>query len=118
MTEWVPIRYRGYWDVPRIFLVRFGGTLYLFDCPFSEALDDYPDVYSVFTLPDLPDDEIPDDWTTLPARATRLVGEVPVAAIRFDPTRRQAIGAEVFDTLAPPPANGEYVHARPGSATP
>ncbi|HET6576320.1 MAG TPA: hypothetical protein VFG68_22150 [Fimbriiglobus sp.] len=118
MTEWVPIRYRGFWDVPRIFLARFGGQLFLFDCPFSEALDDYPEVYTIYTLPDFADDDIPQDWTTLPARATRTLGTVPVAVVRFDPTRRKAIGVEVFDALTLPPANGTHGHAQSSTPVP
>jgi hypothetical protein len=120
MTADLPIRYRGYWDVPRIFLTRYRGHLYLFDCPFSETLDDYPDVYAVYLMPEIPDDETPTDWTTLPPRATAYLGEVPVKAVRFDPTRRQTIGAEVFDLLplASRPANGVHTHpAAPTGAT-
>jgi len=41
------------------------------------------------------------------------VADIPVAAVRFDPTRRKEIGAEVFDRLAParPPAHGTPDHA-------
>jgi hypothetical protein len=112
MTTDLPIRYRGYWDVPRIFLTRYRNRLYLFDCPFSETLDDYPDVYAVYLMPDIPDDETPNDWTTLPPRATAYLGEVPVTRVRFDPTRRKTIGAEVFDDLPllAPSANGANGH--------
>jgi hypothetical protein len=101
MEKWLPIRYRGYWDVPRIFLVRNSGRLYLFDCPFSEELDDYPEQFTVYLMPDIPDEETPADWTTLPGRATRVLGEVPVAAVRFDPTRRAAIAPDTFDAVRP-----------------
>jgi len=102
MTEqWIPIRYRGYWDVPRIFLSRFKEQLYLFDCPFSEELDEYPDVYSVYILPPQMDDDLPTDWTLLPGRATRVLGEVPVGSVQFDPSRRAAIQASVFELIRP-----------------
>ncbi len=118
MTE-VPIRYRGFWTVPRIFLVRHLGLLYLFDCPFSEELDDYPDVYSVYTLPDIPDEDTPNDWTTLVPRATAYLGTVPVKEVRFDPTRRKTIGAEVFDLIPQPaaPANGAGRHVTAPTGT-
>lgn len=122
MTTEVPIRYQGYWDIPRIILVRYRGQLYLFDCPFSEELDDYPDVYSVYTLPDIPDEETPDDWTTLVPRATALLGTVPVKRVRFDSTRRKTIGAEVFDLIPQPaaPSNGvgRHVTAPTGTTEP
>lgn len=48
----VPInfRYGEFWDVPRIFVVEHEGQLWLFDCPFSDELDDYPDEYAVYLL--------------------------------------------------------------------
>lgn len=101
MTQMLPIRYRGFWDVPRIFLARHANRLYLFDCPFSEQLDDYPDDFTVYLLPEIPDAAIPTDWTTLPERAVQKVGEVPVSAVRFDPTKRAAISADVFDAIRP-----------------
>ena len=115
MTTWLPIRYRGYWDVPRIFLVQFANGLYLFDCLFSEALDDYPDDFTVYLLPDLSDADIPNDWTTLSGLATRVVGTVPVSAVRFDPTKRAAIDADIFDSIRPTaaPVNGTQTHAQP-----
>ena len=39
---WANIQYRDFYDVPRIFVADYQGRLYLFDCPFDEALDDYP----------------------------------------------------------------------------
>ena len=118
MSEWVPIRYLGFWDVPRNFLVRWRGELYLFDCPFDEQLDDYPDAYTVYTLPELPQEEIDADWTALPDKAPRKVGTVPIAAGRFDPTRRNAIGAEAFDALTSPPANGAHGHVQSSTPVP
>jgi len=94
------IQYRGFWDVPRIFLARHQGQTYLFDCPFSEDLDDYPDVFKVYLIPDLTDVELPKDWTTLPKKAIRYLGEIPVAHVRFDPTRRQSIDSSIFEELA------------------
>jgi len=118
MNEWVPIRYLGFWDVPRNFLVCYQGEQYLFDCPFSEELDDYPDHYTVYVLPELSSEEIDANWAALPGKAIRQVGEVPITAVRFDPSRRKAIGAEVFDGLpVSSSANGEQSHAKPGSAT-
>jgi hypothetical protein len=108
MATWVPITYRGFWDVPRIFLTRHNGYLYLFDCSFSEAVDDYPDDYTVFLLPtELHEENLPSDWTTLKGMAIRRLGTVPVDRVTFDPTRRKQIDAAVLDGLAAPaPASG------------
>ena len=113
MCDWIPIRYLGFWDVPRNFLVRFSGDLYLFDCPFDEEGDEYPEYYSVYILPEMSREQIDADWVGLPARALRKTGVVPIDSVRFDPTKRKEIGAEVFDLLAvnAPSANGTAAHA-------
>ncbi len=97
MTRPTPIHYRGFWDVPRIFLVAHRDRLFLFDCPFSEELDDYPDVYAVFELPHGIDNALPKDWTTLADSAVARLGTVSVADVAFDPTRRKAIDVSVLD---------------------
>ena len=100
MTTWAPITYRGFWDVPRIFLTRTGGRLYLFDCAFSEELDDYPDEYAVFLMPtDIHEENLPADWTALRGHATRQLGTVPVERVTFDPTKRKQIDVSVLDEL-------------------
>ncbi|MBI3437578.1 MAG: hypothetical protein HY054_02795 [Proteobacteria bacterium] len=40
-SEWLPIRYRDFWDLPRAFSVDYDGKTYFFDCPFNESIDDY-----------------------------------------------------------------------------
>jgi hypothetical protein len=99
MSTWAPIRYRGFWDVPRVFITPHNGRTYLFDCPFDEELEDYIDSYRVYTMPDLLVEELPTDWTTLYQRATGFLGEIPVARVRFDPTRRREIDSSVLDEL-------------------
>jgi len=113
MSEWVPIRYLGFWDVPRNFLVRHDGELLLFNCPFSEELDDYPETYAVYVLPEMTREEIDRDWVGLPDQAIRNLGDVPISAVQFDPTRRKEIRSDIFDRLLPvtPSANGAPQHA-------
>ena len=101
---WADINYRGFWDVPLYFLVPYNGAWYLFACPFDDDLDDYAEAYQVYMMPEIPESELPKDWTTLPARAIRRVGEVPVASVQFDPTKRRQIDTAVFATLVPRPA--------------
>lgn len=118
MNDHLPINYRGYWDVPRIFFVDYLGLTYLFDCTFDEDLDDYPDDFEVFLMPPLSEEEMAGSWADHWKKAIRKVGSVPVSAVRFDPTRRKTIGAEVFETLAPPSpqANGTLDHVDAPSA--
>lgn len=111
MSAWLPLTYRGYWDVPRIILVRRDDVLMLLDCQFDERLDEYPDDYTVHMMPpDFDEKSPPEDWTTLRDLAVLDLGTIPVAAVRFDArSRPQQIGAEVFDRLdarRPAPAPG------------
>ena len=81
MSEMTQIKYMGYYDVPLIFITCYGGETYLFDCPFDEEREDDSDSYKVYVLPALKDEELPKDRTTLHKRATRYVGEVPIASV-------------------------------------
>src|SRR5262249_31485456 len=99
MGDWVPIQYRGFWDVPRIFLVWYQGQLFLFDCEFDEEVEDHRDYYKVYVLPPLQSEELPEDWTQLQLRAIRYMGDVPIRKVRFDATRRKEIDATVLDEL-------------------
>jgi hypothetical protein len=105
MAAWAPITYRGFWDVPRVFLARHNGQVFLFDCAFSEELDDYPDDYSVYLLPpDLHEENLPADWTRLRGLAVRRLGTIPVDRVAFDPTKRKQIDASVLDGLVAAPS--------------
>lgn len=104
MIDWADINYRGFWDVPRIFIVRHEGRHYLFDCPFDEEVEDDADDYQVYLIPEIHPGDFPKDWTTLAARAICRVGEVPVTSVQFDQTKRRQINTAIFATLLPQPA--------------
>jgi hypothetical protein len=99
MRPRTPIKYLGFHDGSRNFIVRYHGRTLLFDCPFDEELDDYRDEYKVFILPPLKDEELPKDWRTLPARALGFLGGVPVDRVSFDQSRRQSIDSAILDEL-------------------
>jgi hypothetical protein len=44
---WIPIRYRGFYDVPLALHVRWDDVALLLDCPFDEALDEYSPEYRI-----------------------------------------------------------------------
>jgi hypothetical protein len=104
MTQWAPIRYMGFWDVPLNFLVAYNGQWFLFDCPFDEEIEDYSENYQVYLMPEIPIEELPQDWTTLPTRAIRRLGEVSVSNVTFDPTKRRQIDTAIFGSLTSRPA--------------
>ncbi len=99
MDRWTPIQYCGFWDVPRIFLARYRGQCFLFDCHFDQESDDYPDCYEVFLLPAIRDEDLPKDWTTLSTRALRHLGKTPVDQVVFDSSKRQMIETQVLADL-------------------
>jgi hypothetical protein len=87
MIQTAAIRYREFWDVPRIFLLSFQERLFLFDCPFDEELEDYPNQYKVYLLPNLSEEELDGSWEKLSDRALRHLGDVPIVNIQFDPNK-------------------------------
>lgn len=98
-VRWIRIRYREFYDVPRLFLAEYAGAAYVFDWPFDERTDEYPEHYRVYRLPsDLSVAPDAGSWEEL-TRAGTLLGEVPVKAVRFDATRRAAIDDSVFGSL-------------------
>ena len=48
----LPFRYVDFYDVPRVIVLRYKGKLLLLDSPFDDKLDDYPDTYFVYELPE------------------------------------------------------------------
>lgn len=101
--NWVNLRYRDFYDLPRIFITSYEGRQYLFDCPFDDELDDYPASYRVYQLPLLSEAELLGSWEQLSARATEFLGTVPVVAVQFDPTKRASINTAAFSLLSRQP---------------
>ena len=98
--KWLDIHYREFYDVPRIFVAALpGGRTLLFDCPFDQQQDDYPADYKVYLLPALSAGQLAGSWAQLTDLALRGLGRIPVAALRFDPTRRKQIEAGILNTL-------------------
>jgi len=97
--DWLPIRYRDFYDIPRLIAVEFEHSLYLFDCPFDEGPDDYCPSFTVYRLPlearPLLDD---DSWTGLTARG-EIVGRVPTSDLELDESRRRVLKRDIFRRL-------------------
>ena len=106
---WATIRYRDFYDLPRIFIASHNRKQYLFDCPFDGELDDYPDSYGVYEVPKFSNDDLQGSWEHLPERATGFLGTVPIAAIQFDPSKRKRINTAVLDELL---ARRDPLHTR------
>lgn len=93
----VGIRYREFYDFPRMFIVEVQGRTFLFDGSFDDTLDDYPADYSLYLLPPLREDELAGSWAHLPSRATQKLGLIPTSAVVFDDTRREWMDASVLN---------------------
>lgn len=96
---WANIQYRDFYDVPRIFIADYQGRQYLFDCPFDEALDDYPDLYRVYQLPALAAVDLEGSWEHLSALSNRWLGTISVNEVQFDSTKRARINTTIFPKL-------------------
>jgi hypothetical protein len=95
----IAIQYREFYDLPRMFIVRYGAGTYLFDCVFDEQADDYSTQYSVYRLPE---SAVPRErdasWAEL-AMKGEDVGSVAVTSVRFDATKRASIDDSIFERL-------------------
>jgi hypothetical protein len=98
--SWSPIRYRGFYDYPLVFLVDHKDDHFLFECLFDEERDEYADDYRVYRMPVLRDEELPTDWTNLRETAIAYVGTVPVREVRFDHSRRKEIETSFLDRFS------------------
>jgi N-acyl-L-homoserine lactone synthetase len=96
MKRWTHIKYREFYDLPRIFLAEIGNRIFLFDCRFNEEKDEYEQTYKVYLMPQLDEKELAGSWENLPARATTLLGEIPTSEIEFDTTLRQEVNLGVL----------------------
>lgn len=98
MDEWLSIEYRGFWDIPRMVVVRRENSLYLLDCPFDPELDSFRPRFTVYLLPADVEHQLSGSWESLPEVGERI-GEIPVELVEFDATRRKAIKDSVFAHL-------------------
>ncbi len=84
------MRYRDFYDLPRLVAVEYRGCLYLLDSPFDDQTDDYADHYTVYRLPGRLVARLDDPtWADLPSAGVE-VGRVSTADVEFDATKRQS----------------------------
>jgi hypothetical protein len=96
---WLPIRYREFYDFPRAFVVQLPGSMYYFDCPFDNQVDEYPDHYRVYRLaPDVPVPPDGESWEGLEQHG-QFVREIPTQGVRFDGTKRVSVDAKILENL-------------------
>lgn len=92
MNEWIKIQeYRDFCDLPRIFIVRAGASWLLFDCPFNESLDDYPDKYWVYEISDASRWQFSNYWSDCSSEALVCKAVVDMNELTFDASKRKGI---------------------------
>lgn len=96
MRSLASFSYREFYDVPRMIVLRRGGSLILLESMFEAGRDEYSDNYRVFVLPDI---ELQDSWEGLSSKATKFLGEIPICDVKFDSTLRKEIDPELIDRL-------------------
>ena len=88
--------YRGFYDLPRIFMARTAAGLFLFDCRFDPGADEYSETYKVYLMPPIEDKDLPADWDDLSAKASRLLGQIRTSEVKFDATVRRGVNLDVL----------------------
>jgi hypothetical protein len=100
MAGMIPFQYAGFWDVPRYILLRYCEQTLLLESPFDDDLDEYPSAYSVYQVHCMASGvDLSRDWALLDRAQLRFVGEIPISAVEFDPTKRQALDSACLKDL-------------------
>ena len=86
--------------MPRYMLLRYREKTLLLQSPFDDAMDEYPDIYSVYEVPDtISQSVLGGDWTPLKDADLRFVGEIPISTVAFDPTKRSTLDSSCLEPL-------------------
>ncbi|KRD39342.1 MULTISPECIES: hypothetical protein [unclassified Lysobacter] len=101
MAKWHPFRYKEFWDQPRAIYTSDGKRSFFLDCSFDEELDEYPDRYKVYLMPELDELELAGSWADLERKALAQLGTVDLPRTALDPTLRKLIDFDIFDHLLP-----------------
>ena len=100
MPEMTPFKYGGFWDVPLYILLRYRGKLLLLLSEFDDELDEYPDDYLVYLLPERDGDSLPPLTLNLLTETTRRqIGSIAIKNVVFDSTNRKELDASCLDQL-------------------
>ena len=102
LAEIIPFRYSGFWDVPRYILLRYRERTLLLQSPFDESMDEYPDEYFVYQVPDtISQAVLGGDWALLHEAELHFIGKMPISTVAFDPTKRRTLDSCCLEGLFP-----------------
>ena len=97
----IPIRYSGFWDVPRHILLKYRNTWLFLYCAFDEDLDDYSETYAVYRLPDSIEPRLEkESWGFVFEMMADCIGTIRVQDVRFDETLRAMLDPSCLDQLS------------------
>ena len=96
MDSFSPIEYSAIWDIPRLFLISYLNKALLFDCCFDEDLDDYPNEFAVYLIPDSYNDNLKSAYDYFIDKSPAIIGKIPVKEIKFDNTLRKFVYTKNF----------------------
>lgn len=100
MSEMTPFQYVEFYDVPRSIALRYRKKLILLQSAFDEDLDEYPDSYSVYLLPESVEDSLREgSWEFLRNTPMTCVGHIKIDHVAFDPSKRKELDASLLDDL-------------------
>jgi len=76
MTDWYNIKYREFYDIPRFVVASRGHKTYLFSCPFDDVIDEYPNFYRVYLMPELSDEMLSRSWEDIELLALKEIDTI------------------------------------------
>jgi hypothetical protein len=100
MAEMTPFKWGWFDDVPRCISLRYKGKGFVLQSRFDDDLEEYPDEYSVYVVPELTDDSqpvcTPEFLSNTPMAC---IGQIAINQVVFDPSKRKELDASCLDHL-------------------
>ena len=103
--NWQPFRYADFWDIPHWIYTTDGTRAFLLDCPFDDALDDYPGaenfgegLFTVYAAPVLAlpaSKRVP--WEGPAQEQLERLGTVVLTRAHLDPTFRELLDWDLLE---------------------
>jgi hypothetical protein len=96
----IPFQYVDFYDYPRAIAAKYRGKLLLLQSAFDDELDDYPNFYTVYLLPESAETQLKaGSCKFLKEVPLHPVAQIPIGSVCFDPTRRKKFDACILDGL-------------------
>jgi hypothetical protein len=100
MAEMTQFEWGWFDDQPRCISFRYRGRLFVLQSRFDDDLEEYPDEYSVYVVPDSIDDSQPICTPEFLSKTPMAcIGQIPVNQVTFDPSKRKELDASILDSL-------------------